>query len=49
MLKEFLWETFKRTGDIEAYLLFKEIESCDQLVDIEEIDVKESRRETLEV
>ncbi len=25
MVKDFLWETFKRTGDIEAYMGYKEI------------------------
>jgi hypothetical protein len=49
MLKEFLWETFKRTGDIEAYLLFKEVEACDQSRDIEEVHENEMVRETLEV
>lgn len=27
MLKEFLWETFKKTGNIEAYVFYKEIEN----------------------
>lgn len=26
MLKEFLWEAFQRTGNIEAYVMYKEIE-----------------------
>lgn len=26
MLKEFLWETFKQTGSIDAYVFFKEVE-----------------------
>jgi YqzL-like protein len=30
MLKEFLWETFKKTGNIEAYVFYKEIEESDK-------------------
>lgn len=26
MLRNFLWETFEKTGNIEAYVTFKEIE-----------------------
>jgi len=26
MLKNFSWDTFKKTGDIQAYCLYKEIE-----------------------
>ena len=37
MLKEFLWETFKKTGNIEAYVFYKEIENEieDVVVEIE--------------
>ncbi len=36
MLKEFLWETFKKTGNIEAYIFYKEIEEvCDSNVELE--------------
>jgi len=27
MLKEFLWNTFEKTGNIEAYVCIKEIEN----------------------
>ena len=26
MVKDYAWETFKRTGSIDSYILFKEIE-----------------------
>jgi hypothetical protein len=31
MLKEFLWETFKKTGNIEAYVFYKEMEQTDEV------------------
>lgn len=37
MLKEFLWETFKRTGDIEAYVFYKEIEEKDKVSELDQI------------
>lgn len=36
MLKEFLWETFKKTGDIEVYIAYKELEEKDLLEDVKE-------------
>lgn len=36
MLKEFLWETFKSTGSIEAYVFYKEIEEKDEISEIDQ-------------
>jgi hypothetical protein len=36
MLKEFLWDTFTNTGDINVYMLYKQIEeSCKEVNDRE--------------
>lgn len=32
MLKDFLWETFRNTGSIDAYVFFKEIEDRNNIV-----------------
>jgi hypothetical protein len=37
MLKEFLWETFQRTGDIQAYIAYKEIEDRENSIEPEEV------------
>lgn len=47
MLKDFLWEAFESTGNIEAYIFYKEIETSDEdeLESSEEVALEE----TLEV
>lgn len=29
MTKDIIWKTFEKTGDLNTYLLFKEVESID--------------------
>lgn len=46
MLKEFLWEAFRKTGNIEAYVFYKEIENKIESnqkskILIEQLDIRE--------
>lgn len=41
MLKDFLWETFQRTGDIQAYIAYKELEASEGEEESEELNVYE--------
>lgn len=47
MLRDFLWEAFKSTGSIEAYIFYKEIETNN---DSEDDDTEDGiLSETLEI
>ncbi len=46
MLKEFLWETFKKTGDIEVYIAYKELEEKN-LLENGEKDVEKNVEKTI--
>lgn len=46
MLKEFLWETFKKTGNIEVYIAYKELEEKDLLEDAQK-DVEKNVEQTI--
>lgn len=43
MIKEIAWDTFKNTGDINAFLEYKQIQNLEQEIQkITNINIKES-------
>lgn len=39
MLKDFAWKYFKNTGDIEAYMLYKELRGFENYADETDMDL----------
>jgi len=40
MLREFMWNTFEKTGNIDSYVLFREIEEKDKAGRDKEVQVE---------